>query len=63
MKKILPIILLSSLILSGCDSIENTSFKEYTEIVKSANEGQKDIFIFTASSCGTCQEVFPFIEK
>ena len=47
MKKQLSIVLLTSLLLSGCDSLNDyTSFKEYTEIVKNATEGQKDIFFF-----------------
>ena len=63
MKKTIPLIVLSSLILSSCDSFDFTSFKDYTDIVKNATEDQKDIFVFTASSCGTCQEVVPLIEK
>lgn len=64
MKKQLSIVLLASLLLSGCDSLNDyTSFKEYTEIVKNATEGQKDIFFFTASNCSSCQALAPLLKK
>ena len=63
MKKIISLFILSSLILTGCDNFTNTSFKEYTEIVKNASESQKDIFIFTSSSCFHCQKLESSIER
>ena len=64
MKKQLSLLLMSSLILTGCDSMKDyTSFKEYTEIVKNAKQNQKDIFFFTASNCSSCQAIAPLLEK
>ena len=63
--KAFPIIL-SSLLLSSCASNLNPyeiSFKEYTEIVKNACEGQQDIFIFSSSNCHNCQALTLSIEK
>ena len=64
MKKTLPLLLLTSLILASCNSThEYISYKEYIEMVKNSSEDQKDIFVITASTCGTCQEIVPLIEK
>ena len=64
MKKTLPLLLLTSLILVSCNSsYEYISYKEYIETVKNETNGQKDIFVITASTCGTCQEIVPLIEK
>ena len=49
--------------LTSCNKPEYTSFKEYTEIVTNASETQRNIFVFTATNCGFCQKVLPFIEQ
>ena len=64
MKKILPIILLSSIILTSCNTSKDyISYKQYIETVNNQVDNQKDIFILTSSTCGTCQEITPLIEK
>jgi len=39
------------------------SFKEYIDIVNNETEEQKDIFIFTSSSCPHCQKIKPLLNR
>lgn len=65
MKKINLLLLIPILVsLSGCQTkTEKISFEEYVEIVNQQQEGDKDIFIFTSSSCSHCQRIKPLIDN
>lgn len=65
MKKSITFLLISSIMISltSCNKPQYTSFKEYTEIVTNASETQRNIFVFTATNCGYCQKVLPYIEQ
>lgn len=65
MKKINTFFLISSIMLSlaGCGKQSYTSFKEYTDIVTSASETQRNIFVFTSTNCAHCQKVIPYIDR
>lgn len=54
---------LLSLLLIGCQNNNYISYKEYIDIVKSQEQDQKDIFIFTSSACSHCQKIKPLINK
>ena len=50
--------------LSSCnDSKQFTTFEEYVNIVSTATKEQKDIFIFTSSSCFHCQKIESTIKR
>ena len=57
-KKILNL-LLSLLILGSCSTNNDKyiSFKQYIDIVNEAKDNQKDIFIFTSSTCPQCNKI------
>lgn len=65
MKRYLATILLISSLLSltNCSVEEYISFQEYTEIVKSASENQRDIFVFSSSKCAHCKKIQPLLDK
>lgn len=65
MKKINTFFLISSIMLSlaSCGKQSYTSFKEYTDIVTSASETQRNIFVFTSTNCAHCQKVIPYIDR
>ena len=65
MKKINVFLLISSIMVSltGCEKQSYTSFKEYTDIVTSSSETQRNIFIFTSTNCAHCQKVLPYINR
>lgn len=67
MKKIQLLFVLPLLMsLVSCNTTDSTikiSFKEYVEIVNNQQEGDKDIFILTSSSCAHCQKIKPLINK
>lgn len=65
MKKVNAILLISSVMfsLTGCNRPDYTTFEEYVNIVTNASETQRNIFVFTATNCGHCQKVLPYIEK
>ena len=55
-----------SLTLFSCQTTDSTvkiTFKEYVEIVNNQQEGDKDIFIITSSSCTHCQRIKPLLNK
>lgn len=68
LKKLLIAPLLFSLI-GGCDANNvdgekvYTTFQEYVEIINSANENDKNVFVLTSSSCPTCQAIQPLLNK
>ncbi len=59
---LLPL-LLTTVSCGSSLSSEYLSFKEYVEIVKNEAEDQKDIFIFTSSSCPHCQIIKPLLNR
>lgn len=59
---VLPVAL-SLISCNGSNSTIKISFKEYVEIVNNQQEGDKDIFILTSSSCAHCQKVKPLINR
>ena len=59
---VLPL-LMSLVSCNTTDSTTKISFKEYVEIVNNQQEGDKDIFILTSSSCAHCQKIKPLINK
>ena len=62
--KFLLIATLLMVTLSSCEEKENkTTFEEYVNIVKNATKDQKDIFIFTSSSCFHCQKIQTSIDR
>ena len=65
MKKIRTFLLISSIMVSltGCGKNNFTSFKEYTEIVTSASETQRNIFVFTSTNCAHCQQFLPYLNR
>ena len=60
-KHLLALIL--PLLLTSCNSGDYISFKDYIDIVKTQEENQRDIFIFTSSACSHCQTIKPLIKK
>lgn len=61
-KHLLLVALLSCGLIS-CNKEEFTTFEQYVNIVKTATKGQKDIFIFTASSCFHCKKIEKFVDR
>ena len=63
-KKILNL-LLSLLILGSCSTNNDKyiSFKQYIDIVNEAKDNQKDIFIFTSSTCPQCNKIEELLKK
>ena len=50
--------------ISSCQTTtEKITFEQYVEIVNQQQENDKDIFIFTASSCSHCQRIKPLIDN
>jgi len=66
-KNFLSLLLLTSLVIVGCDDDKEektyTTFKEYVEIVQNATTSDKNIFIFTQSSCPHCKAVELYFDK
>ena len=62
-KSLLVVALLISLLTSCEEKKTYTTFEEYVNIVKTATKDQKDIFIFTSSSCFHCQKLESSIER
>lgn len=62
-KCLLIVALLTSFLTSCEEKKEYTTFQEYVDIVKTATKDQKDIFIFTSSSCFHCQKIESSIER
>lgn len=46
----------------SCTNSDYISFKEYIEIVKNEQGNQKDIFIFTSSTCSHCAKIKDLIK-
>ena len=63
MKRKYLLTLILPLLLTSCNNGDYISFKEYIDIVKTQEKTQKDIFIFTSSSCSHCQTIKPLINK
>lgn len=57
------LLLILSLLLVGCKDNQYISYEEYINIVKTQEQGQKDIFIFTSAACSHCQRIKQLINK
>lgn len=47
----------------GSDGRDYITFKDYVEIVSSASENEKNVFVFTSSSCPHCHAIQPLLTK
>ena len=66
MKKIY-ICLLFPLLLTSCGKsqsiLEKMTYKNFVATVKNQQENQKDLFVFTSSTCFHCKKITPLLER
>lgn len=49
--------------LVSCNDTNYTSFKDYIDIVNNQKTNEQDIFVFKTSSCSSCKEIQPYLDK